>query len=197
MTADSPNAMRAYPHALDTPAGAVTIGLMQPAHAAEVQAFARTLPEHDLLFLRRDISQPRVIDAWMAEIATGSVHSLVALHQGRVVGCTALLRDELSWSPHVGELRVLVGPAMRGFGLGRTLVQESFAMALGLGLEKLVAHMTVDQRGAIAVFEELGFRAEALLKNHVKDRAGQTHDIALLSHDVAGAQSQIQALGLA
>ncbi|CAN5249259.1 GNAT family N-acetyltransferase [soil metagenome] len=196
MTVDSQSAERAYPHLLDTPAGTVTIDRMQPAHAAEVLAFAQTLPEHDLLFLRRDIGQPRVIDAWMAEIANGSVHSLVALHQGHVVGCTALLRDELSWSPHVGELRVLVGPAMRGFGLGRTLVQESFAMALGMGLEKLVAHMTVDQRGAIAVFEELGFRAEALLKHHVRDRAGRTHDIALLSHDVAGAQSQIQALGL-
>ncbi|CAN5742996.1 GNAT family N-acetyltransferase [soil metagenome] len=196
MTGSSQGAPRAYPLAVETKSGTITIDRMRPEHAAEVLAFAQTLPEHDLLFLRRDISQPRVIEAWMVEIAHASVHSLVALYLGRVVGCTALLRDELSWSPHVGELRVLVGPAMRGCGLGRTLVQESFAMALGLGLEKLVAYMTVDQRSAIAVFEELGFRAEALLEHHVKDRAGKTHDIALLSHDVARVQAQIQALGM-
>ena len=45
--------------------------------------------------------------------------------------------------------------------------------------------MTVDQQGAIAVFESLGFRAEALLRNHVRDRDGKAHDLVLLGHDVA------------
>src|SRR4029077_20358705 len=104
--------------------------------------------------------------------------------------------DDLSWSRHVGELRVIVEAAMRGQGLGQNLAQESFALALDLGLEKLMAQMTVDQRGAIGVFEGLGFRAEALLHNHVKDREGVTHDIVILSHDVARFQSQMAAYGL-
>ena len=37
-----------------------------------------------------------------------------------------------------------------------------------MGLEKMTAQMTVDQRGAIAVFEGMGFRAEALLANQVR-----------------------------
>ena len=43
----------------------------------------------------------------------------------------------------------------------------------------------VDQQGAIALFESLGFRAEALLKDHVRDQAGKTHDLAILAQDVA------------
>ena len=61
------------------------------------------------------------------------------------------------------------------------------------GLEKLVAQMTVDQRAAIAVFEELGFRAEALLARHVADRDGKLHDIVLLSHDVDAVRGRMQA----
>jgi RimJ/RimL family protein N-acetyltransferase len=85
---------------------------------------------------------------------------------------------------------------MRGKGLGRLLTQEAFALALELGIEKMVAQMTVDQKGAIAVFEGMGFRPEALLRDHVKDREGKKHDLLVLSHDVARFQSQMDAYGV-
>jgi RimJ/RimL family protein N-acetyltransferase len=170
---------------------------MAPGDGEALAAFAAALPAHDLLFLRRDISQPKVIAAWMQASAEGRLHSLAARDaDGALVGCTAIVVDALSWSRHVGELRVLVAPAWRGKGLGRLLIQECFAQALELGLDKLVAQMTVDQEAAIAVFEELGFRAEALLRDHVKDREGQLHDLALLSHDVRAVQSRLQAYGV-
>ena len=84
---------------------------------------------------------------------------------------------------------------MRGKGLGR-LTQEAFALALELGIEKMVAQMTVDQKGAIAVFEGMGFRPEALLRDHVKDRERKKHDLLVLSHDVARFQSQMDAYGV-
>jgi hypothetical protein len=42
----------------------------------------------------------------------------------------------------------------------------------------------------------MGFRTEALLKDHVKDRDGIKHDIIILSHDVDRLQAQMQAYGL-
>ncbi len=39
-------------------------------------------------------------------------------------------------------------------------------MALGAGLEKLSVQVTVDQQAAITLFESLGFKAEALLRDH-------------------------------
>jgi L-amino acid N-acyltransferase YncA len=165
--------------------------------AAAMLAFAKALPEHDLLFLSRDITHPKVVSAWLTQVADGQIHSLVAVEAGVIIGCTAVVRDELGWSPHVGELRVLLAVDARGSGLGRILAQEAFAVAVGLGLEKLTAQMTIDQVGAIGLFEELGFRGEALLKDHVRGRDGRTYDIAVLSCDVARAASQRAALGLA
>ena len=120
--------------------------------------FAQKLPMHDLLFLPRNISEPKVLSAWIKEIERGAITSLLAVKAGRVVGCGTLVRDPLSWSPHVGEIRNVVASDVRGQGVGRALSQETFALALGAGLEKLVVQMTVDQTGAIAMFEGLGLQ---------------------------------------
>jgi RimJ/RimL family protein N-acetyltransferase len=186
-----------YPRSVDCAGTPVELAMMVPQDDAKVIAFASALPENDLLFMRRDIRQPKVVAAWTDLIAQGRLASLLAWSGSEVVGCAALIIDPLSWSPHVGELRIVVSPKMRGIGLGRLLIQEAFIIALSKGLEKLVAQMTVDQQGAIAVFEQLGFRGEALMRDHVKGADGRKHDIVLLSHDVARVQSQMEAYGLA
>ena len=91
---------------------------------------------------------------------------------------------------------MVVSTDVRGLGVGRMLSQETFALALGAGLEKLSVQMTVDQQGAIALFEGLGFKAEALLRDHVRDASGQKHDIVVLGHNVAQVQAQMEAYGL-
>ncbi len=121
--------------------------LMSRADEAAVLAFAQKLPTHDLLFLPRNISQPKVLSAWINEIERGAIISLLAVKNGKVVGCGTLVRDPHSWSPHVGEIRMVVSQDVRGQGVGRALSQETFALALGAGLEKLSVQMTVDQQG--------------------------------------------------
>jgi ribosomal protein S18 acetylase RimI-like enzyme len=188
--------IRSYPLHVATEAGDVEFRMMEPADEAAVLAFARTLPTHDLLFLPRNISEPKVLSAWIKEIERGSIISLLAVKSGKVVGCGTIVRDLLSWSPHVGEIRMVVSSDVRGLGVGRALSQETFALALGVGLEKLQVQMTVDQTGAIAIFEGLGFKAEALLRDHVRDAAGRKHDIVVLGHNVAQVRAQLEAYGL-
>ena len=187
---------RTYPRTVAYGEAQVEIARMTGADRDALVGFVASLSAHDLLFLPRDLGHPKVVDAWMRSLDAGELVSLVAREAGKMVGCTAIFVDELSWSRHVGELRVLVAPDWRGRGLGRTLIQECFAQALELGLGKLVAQMTVDQRSAIALFEELGFRAEALLGKHVADREGKLHDLVLLGHDVDAVRGRMQALGL-
>src|SRR5437879_2124155 len=188
---------RSYPRHVKTDAGDVEFRMMARADEPAVLAFAQKLPTHDLLFLPRNISQPKVLSAWVNEIERGAIVSLLAVKGGTVVGCGTLVRDPHSWSPHVGEIRMVVSAEVRGQGVGRALSQETFALALGAGLEKLSVQMTVDQRGAITLFESLGFKAEALLRDHVRDVEGKTHDIVVLGHNIAQVQAQLEAYGLA
>jgi RimJ/RimL family protein N-acetyltransferase len=192
----NPETERNYPREVRLKDGPVTLRRLTASDRDAALAFARALPAHDLLFLRRDITRPEVIDLWLDGIARGRVISVVAERGGAVQGYSIVDRGELSWSPHVAELRVLVAAPMRGNGLGRVLTQEAFALALGLGIEKIVAQMTVDQKGARAVFEGMGFRPEALLRDHVKDRDGRKYDLLILSHDVAKFQAQMEAYGI-
>lgn len=188
--------VRQYPRTVTCGGKSVTISVMTADDKDALAAFIATVPEHDLLFLDSDITHPKVLAAWVRGLGTGRVTSLLARVDGRVVGCTAIVLNILSWSRHVGELRVLLSPDCRGLGLGTTLMQECFIQALELGLEKLCMQATVDQPAAIAGFENLGFHAEALFHNHVKDSEGRRYDLAVLSHDVARVQSQMEALGI-
>lgn len=188
-------AARTYPRTVALGEETFELRYMTADDEPSVAAFAERLPPHDLLFMRRDITQPKVRSAWLRSIEDGSITTLLAFRNGHVCGCAAIIRDPLSWSPHVGEMRLVLDTKVRGLGLGRALAEECFAVALEIGVEKLVAYMTVDQEAAIAVFEELGFRPEAMLSEHVQDRDGNKYDVAVLSHDVNRFLARLETFG--
>src|ERR1700716_1170041 len=109
---------RSYPRHTKTEAGDIEFRLMSRADEAAVLAFAQKLPTHDLLFLPRNISQPKVLSAWINEIERSQITSLLAVKGDTVVGCGTLVRDPHSWSPHVGEIRMVVSQDVRGQGGG-------------------------------------------------------------------------------
>jgi len=188
-------ASRAYPATFRVADGDVTLRFMAAGDADAIVALARGLPEHDLLFLRRDITDPAHVADWVREIEAGDITTILALRGADVVGYATIDRGGMPWTPHVGEIRILTSRAMRGTGLGRLLTQEAFLLALDQGIEKMVAQMTVDQAAAIAIFKGMGFKPEALLRDHVRDRTGRKHDLVILSHDVAAFQARLAALG--
>ncbi|WP_239806198.1 GNAT family N-acetyltransferase [Croceicoccus hydrothermalis] len=161
-----------------------------------VIAFARDIPLHDLMFLERDIRNPKVVDAWLDQCERGTIRSTLAFSGDRVVGSNALVRDELSWSAHVGEIRILIAPDARGSGLGRALAQDSMDVAQQSGIERLVVRMTPDQTSALSLFADMGFRPEALLRNQVRDARGVTNDIVILALDMNRLRSAHEVYGL-
>lgn len=175
---------------------AMAIRWMEADDATAVQRFAEAVPLHDLLFLQRDIRQPKVIEAWLQQIASGQIRSLLAVGGDEVKGCTAIVRDEFSWSQHVAEIRVLTSPTTRRSGLGRLLAQDSLLAAQEQGVEKVFVRLTPDQGAALTVFEDMGFHPEALLRDHVRDGAGQTHDIAIMALDLNRQSSRHEVFGM-
>jgi L-amino acid N-acyltransferase YncA len=159
----------------------VLLRLMEEPDKQRLLNFARSLPPDDLLFLRTDITDPAVIDAWTQNIAEGRSVTVLAELDDRVVGYASIHTDGARWTRRVGEIRVQVGADYRGLGLGKRLVGEIFRLSQDLGLKKMAAMMTPEQVHARATFEELGFRVEAQLQDWVVDRDGISRDLLIMS----------------
>lgn len=165
--------------------------LMTHADAVAIAAFARSLPEDDLLFLRMDITDPEAVAHWVKNLEAGLATTVIAEVGGEIAGYATLVQNRVGWQRHLGEIRTQVGLPFRSRGLGRALAGEIFALARGRGLRKIVAQMTPDQKGAMATFERLGFRPEALLQDFVVDHAGRTRDLVVMAYDVTGLTDQV------
>jgi RimJ/RimL family protein N-acetyltransferase len=187
MNETKPKVQRDYPRTITLDNGAaVSLRLMTPFDADRIVTFARSLPTDDLLFLRMDITNPDVVAQWVQNLATGRTITMIAEVKGEMVGYASLHYSEVTWQRHLGEIRIQVGQSYRSQGLGRILAGEIFSIARDLGLRKFVAQMTPDQKGAIATFERLGFKPEALLQDFVIDRVGRTRDLMVMAYDVTG-----------
>ena len=93
-------AMARYPKTITLPDGArVAMRLMTPADRDAVLAFARSLPEEDLLFLRVDLTQPEVVDDWMRNTASGHSITVVATDDTGMVGYATVPGERQSRLP--------------------------------------------------------------------------------------------------
>jgi len=159
--------------------------------------FFRRVPEGDRTFFNEDVLDPEVVRSFTTP--RDGDQRLILIDgdgDGSVAGWLAIFGG-VGWSSHVGRLAVVVDPARRGEGLGRRLARESLQRGLKAGYSKLVVEVVADQRSAIAMFQAIGFDAEALLRDHVIDRTGTVRDLVVLAHHADQDSSEMQALGLA
>ncbi|RMH32887.1 MAG: GNAT family N-acetyltransferase [Acidobacteria bacterium] len=178
--------MKTYPRTCKVNGKVVVLRLLEEKDKKALLNFANSLPEEDLLFLSFDITQEKVVDDWLRKVREGTWFTILVEADGKLIGHGSLLRTEQIWSRHLGEIILLIAPEYRGKGLGSILANEIFDKAREMGLMKVVARMASEQKGAIAVFEKLGFKAEALLSDYVIDRQNRTHDLIAMSYDVKG-----------
>ena len=184
-----------YPRKVTLKDNDYTLRIMTVEDGEALRAFAIDLPAHDTLHMRRDLRSERGIESWIEDIEDGTIRSLLAVDDAGVAGFSTIHLNSLEWTRHVADIRVATAVRTRRTGLGRLLAREGFNMALELGVEKLLARMTPDQDGARVLFEELGFKPEALLKDYVKDRDGNYHDMLLKGCSVQSFLAQREAYG--
>ena len=146
--------------------------------------FFQGLMEEDRLYLRDDVTDPGVIRSWMENIDYDRVLPILAIDEGKIVADATLHRSTHGWMSHVGQIRMSVAGSHRGRGLARIMGAEIFQQAVAAGLDKLVAEMLPIQKNAQRVFTRLGFKEEAILKEHARDANGQKHDLIIMSNNV-------------
>jgi ribosomal protein S18 acetylase RimI-like enzyme len=165
---------------------------LEPDDQAAVTRFLERVPEGDRTFFKEDVDDPEVRATW---VRPGASRSL-AVDGDTVLGYVAVVPLQ-GWSSHVGEVRVIVDPDHRGRGIGRALARYAVLEALELGLTKMVVEVVADQEPTIAMFRSSGFDPEALLKDHVRDQAGELRDLLILAHSVEESYAAMTAAGIA
>lgn len=154
--------------------------------------FFSRVPEQERTFFREPVLDRDTVESWLT---TDTGRRGIATEDGKVAGYAAVVRLP-GWSDHVGELRLVVDPEHRQQGLGRDLARWALLQALECGLTKLVVEVVAEQEGAVAMFQALGFAAEGLLRDHVRDRHGELRDLVLLAHPVADHWSAMGTAGI-
>jgi L-amino acid N-acyltransferase YncA len=175
---------RTYPWTDVIDGNEITFQLMTRADRDALVEFAQSLNPEDLMFLRLDITQPKVIDRWLDYIDGGNTVTVLACESGKIIGYGTLHSNETWWTRHLGQMRILVQSDRRKLGLGRRLAVEIFQLAREKKIHRIFVQMAADQPHVRQLFEDLGFRAEALLTDWVMDRDTRTHDLLIMSHHV-------------
>lgn len=157
-------------------------------------AFLTALPDEDVTFIKEDVRDPGTAERWAHD--AGAARRWIAVEPGGAVLGLVSVQPLVGWSSHVGDLRLVVDPSQRGQGLGRALARHAVHAAVDQGLRKIVVEVVAEQEGAIAMFTDLGFRGEALLRDHIRDRSGAVRDLVVLAHDTEEEWSAMASVGV-
>lgn len=162
----------------------INIRLMTKEDTNRILEFFAKIPGKDKLYLRENVSDENAIKQdWIRKIEEGTGLTILGFINNKLIGEAALIQNTSGWSKHVGYIRINVAKKQRGKGIATVLASEIYNIAVKTGFEKICAQIIREQKEALDIFKKLGFKEEALLKNHVKDHKGKKHDLILLSND--------------
>lgn len=170
-----------FPKAINVNGYKYTFRLMSEKDRNRILTFANSLSEADLSFMRRDITQPEAVDAWIEDVKSQLAVTILVEDGGNMAGYGTLYYNHVYWNRHLAEVRILVSSPYRNHGIGKKLARELTQLAKERRLAKVIAYMTVDNLSARHVMEGMGFRPEAILADWVKTRDERTHDLLIMS----------------
>ncbi len=149
--------------------------------------YFQVLPLEDRLCLKEDVTDPKVIENWIFELDYHNLFPLIALIDGQIVGDATLHFSSIGWTKHQGEIRLTTSTHYRVKGLGTLLVQNLIDLATSLGLEQLSIEIPPMLDKAFYLFEKLGFKEAAHLKDFVRDIEGNESDLVLMVKSLVAA----------
>jgi len=162
----------------------IRLQYMTPDDGPALLEFARSVPAHDLIFLREDITSVEGVNEWVDGVLQGQMGVILAFEGDHVVGFSSVTRNPTAWARHIAELSVIVGPTARHRGFGLRLTEEAFRAAEDLAVMRMMARMTLDQSSAIQLFRSLGFVPMAILPDQVMDQDGKRYDLLMMHQDI-------------
>lgn len=159
----------------------ITFRPMVPEDRDALLNFFLRIPEEDRFYLKENVIDPKVIAHWADNLDYSRALPLLAIKDGRIIADATLHHSRAGARKHVGEVRVVVDPAYRSKGIGRGLIYKLAEIAKDKGIKKLMFEVVAEKEEAArrtAIIE--GFMPVAVLKDHVRDVTGETHDLIIM-----------------
>lgn len=147
----------------------------------ELARLVRDTPAEEVRFLKCDVQDPRVQEAWLEDLNYRRALPLVAvdLEEHRFLA-GALLKRGRDTASHTAEVQLWVPGPYRSLGLEALLLGELVTLASQSDLQLLKAEVAAEDQIAIRTFRDQGFKIRAALDDYFLARDGVTHDVVLL-----------------
>ncbi len=146
--------------------------------------FSQDVPEEDRLFLKNDVADRSMIEYWANNLDYDKVLPILMLDGDRVVADGTIRHHAHGWSSHMAEVRLVVARQIQNQGAGLLLLKELVALARQKGVEMIQAQAFEGAPTGLAVFQKMGFRIEAVLRNFANDIKGNRQNLVVLVRDV-------------
>tara|TARA_B100000287_G_scaffold311754_1_gene295014 strand:- start:28 stop:609 length:582 start_codon:yes stop_codon:yes gene_type:complete len=162
----------------------IEIRPLQPSDEKALLGFFKNLPQPEVMFFKRRVTDPDVIKSWCENIELDSRLPLLALHEGKIIAVASLLQNKGGWKRHIGRISQSILPKYRQKGIAGKLVQELVDVARMAGLQKVEAEFIDKQEGGQKLFALLGFTHLLKLEDYVQDMQAINHDYVLMGMDL-------------
>ena len=162
----------------------IEIRPLQPSDEKALLGFFKNLPQPEVMFFKRRVTDPDVIKSWCENIELDSRLPLLALHKGKIIAVASLLQNKGGWKRHIGRISQSILPKYRQKGIAGKLVQELVDVARMAGLQKVEAEFIDKQEGGQKLFALLGFTHLLKLEDYVQDMQAINHDYVLMGMDL-------------
>ncbi len=153
----------------------------------ELHNYFLRLPHKEVARLKHDVTDAELVSKWIYDLDYDIVFPLLAMDNDRIVANGTLKFNLVGWRKHQGEIRTTVDPEYRGKGLSTVLIENMIEIAKAMGIEQLTAELAPTLDEAYFLFEKIGFKEVAVLRNFIKDQEGKYEDLVVMILDLADA----------
>lgn len=142
----------------------------------------KRLTEDDRWFLDHDVADFGLIENWVNKRDQQKVSSIIAVLEGEIIAFASLIRKYYGSKSHIGQIRMSVDPSFREKLLGTWILLDLVNMAMATDLETLVMQLVQERDSAlIKSVEKLDFSEKVVLKDYIKDREGNPHNLVIMT----------------
>ncbi|HQJ74850.1 MAG TPA: GNAT family N-acetyltransferase [Bacteroidota bacterium] len=146
--------------------------------------FFSSLNEEEKFYLKEDVNNPEIVDRIFRDLDYNRVFPLIALKDNEIIAYGTLYLNTFGWMKYNGEMRVSVLSKFQNKGLGTLMTADLVKEAVNHGLHYLQSLFCSDQAAAIKVFENAGFKIEAILRKYVVNINNEPRDLIIMTNDV-------------